>query len=548
MNQVEASDITKRSASGTLNFSTKEVESAATSQATGMSISQEARENSLLSAQFPGNSSCDVSLANMDDYQEDKHADETQSNSDDKNMTEAERILANRLRNREHARNTRLRKKAYLENLKATLDELCRERDILVSERANAASMLLEMQRTRTDVLLSFFALRTENEKRRNLWSSILAESFTCAMPVTPYRSFPSSEVQVYKCQRTVLGVDGIMADTASLHVALNCLVNRKKYPDAQVKFKYTIVAEESVVAGNQMMARWNMTTTNATKFGLQREIGKHSGMLCVRFSKAHKIVSMELMFDVMAFMIQLKQHAEYTDMAVVPNTVQTCKGPFNVPMVMTIAERPYTIVQVNRRWEEMTGWKAEEVVGKSSCAILQGEQTNPRELNKLMHAVRFKHPVFVTLTNHSKGNKHVFRHYMNVYPLSTDSKITHYVAFSLHVTCREVKSSSTKKSKSQELKCDNNMNGSNPKNDQSPSGDKESRKLSKNQKNKNKDNSTQNKDHCTNDPRTKSSVAVFANGTTDLSSLTSSLSSASGKGSIKSTTSSRSIGTIPTI
>ena len=266
--------------------------------------------------------------------------------------------------------------------------------------------------------------------------------------------------------------------------------------------------------------------------------------------------------------MIQLKQHAEYTDMAVVPNTVQTCKGPFNVPMVMTIAERPYTIVQVNRRWEDMTGWKAEEVVGKSSCAILQGEQTNPRELNKLMYAVRFKHPVSVTLTNHSKGNKRVFRHYINVYPLSTDSKITHYVAFSVHVTCIEVKSSSTHKSKSQELKCDNNMNGSNPKIDQSPSGDKHSSKLSKIQS-KNKDNSTQNQrnasmdiqkcsllqsetsviqNHCTDDPRTKSSVAVFANGTTDLSSLTSSLSSASGKGSIKSTTSSRSVGTIPTI
>ena len=42
---------------------------------------------------------------------------------------------ANRDRNREHARNTRLRKKAYLEKLKTTVDELCRERDTLVSER-----------------------------------------------------------------------------------------------------------------------------------------------------------------------------------------------------------------------------------------------------------------------------------------------------------------------------------------------------------------------------------------------------------------------------
>ena len=125
----------------------------------------------------------------------------------DEETTEGERALANRLRNREHARNRRARKKAYLESLKCTLDELCREHD------------------TWTDVLLSFFAVRSCYEKRRALWSSILDESVTCVMPVTPYRSFPASEVQVSKCQRTILGIDGVIADTASLHVLFNSIV-----------------------------------------------------------------------------------------------------------------------------------------------------------------------------------------------------------------------------------------------------------------------------------------------------------------------------------
>jgi len=358
----------------------------------------------------------------------------------DEEMTEKERALANRLRNREHARNTRARKKAYLESLKSTLDELCRERDTLVSERAGAASLLLEMQKTRTDVLLSFFAVRSCYEKRRTLWSSILDESVTCVMPVTPYRSFPASEVQVSKCQRTILGVDGIIADTASLHVLLNSLVDRSKHPDGVIRFRYTLIAEEAVVSGNQMMARWNMSTLNAKGLGAKREVAK-MGMLCARFNSAHKIVSIDLMFDVMAFMLQLKQSAGSSAFSVVPNTVQTCVGPFgNKPTVMTSAERPYTIVQVNRRWEEMTGWKAEDVVGKVSCKILQGKCTERTLLMELMSNIRYKRSTSAILTNYTRGRRRLFRNFINCYPLSTDSKISHYLALTVHFEWLESK------------------------------------------------------------------------------------------------------------
>ena len=357
-------------------------------------------------------------------------------NEDD--MTEDERQLANRKRNREHARNTRARKKAYVESLKTTLDELCRERDSLVSERAGAATLLVEVQKTRMDVLLSFFALRSSYEKRRALWSSIMDESFTCVMPVTPYRSFPASEVQISKCQRTVLGVDGMMGDTASMHVLLNSLVDRSRFPHGKVEFRYTLIAEEAIISGSQMMARWNMTTTNAVALGAKREL-KKMGMLCARFNSVHKIVALELMFDVMAFMLQLKQNTGANALAVVPNTVQTCVGPFgNSPMVMTLADRPYTIVQVNSQWEEMTGWKAEDVVGKESCKILQGEKTEHKPIEDLMSSIRYQRPAFSVLTNYTRGRGKMFRNFINLYPLSTDSKITHYVGLTVHIEWME--------------------------------------------------------------------------------------------------------------
>merc|ERR1712238_212076 len=274
---------------------------------------------------------------------------------DTSNMTPDMRQKANRERNREHARNTRLRKKAYLETLKSTVNDLCTERDTLVTERAGAATILVEMNNTRTEVLMSFFALRSANEKRRQLWASILDESsFACILPVTPYRSFPASEVQVSKCQRTILGIDGMMSDTASLHVLLNTLVDRSRFPTASIAFRYTLVTEEAVVAGNQMMVRWVMQTLNATQYGARMEVYKQ-GMLCCRFNSAHKIVGLELMFDVMALMLQLKQAAGSDTFSVIPNTVQTCQRSFDTPMVMILADEPYTIVQVNRLWEDMS-------------------------------------------------------------------------------------------------------------------------------------------------------------------------------------------------
>lgn len=351
---------------------------------------------------------------------------------DTSNMTEAEKVVANRDRNREHARNTRLRKKAYLEKLKATVDELCRERDSLVSERTSSANLLVEMHNTRTEVLMSFLALRTSNEKRRKLWSSIIDESsFVCMMPVTPYRSFPASEVQVSKCQRMILGVDGILADTSSLHVLLSTLVDRSKHPYGKISFRYTLISEEAVVAGNHIMARWVMTTTDAVRHGAKMEVSKQGMMIC-RFNSAHKIVGLEIMFDVMAFMLQLKQATASEGFPVVPNTVQTCQRTFDRPMVVTMADPPYTIIQVNDLWTNMTGYKSDEVVGKLSCSVLQSVDTDTTAVEVMMNEIRLKRSASAVLINKSKSGE-IFTNSLVVYPLCTDSRISYYLGLTLH-------------------------------------------------------------------------------------------------------------------
>jgi len=373
-------------------------------------------------------------------------------------VTEEERLRHNRERNREHAKNTRLRKKAYVERLKISVDELCRERDTLLSERAAAAQLLVEIHSKRVDVLRSFFALRASYsaDQKRELWSGILDESsFTCRLPVTPYQSFPSSEVQVSNCQRTICGVDGMIGDAAANFVFLNSMVDRSKYPNGRMKFQYTLVTEDSPSGGgagstsNQLMARWSMSTLNARKVGTSSNGGNATelsqrGMLLCKFNSAHKIVSLEIMFDVMAFMLQVKVAMGFDNFndVVIPNTVQTCCSQgrqYDYPMVMTLANRPYTIVQVNERWENLTGYTREEVVGKRSCSILQrngadtAHRSNDGEVEKLMGPVLFQRPSCAMLMNYTKSGRR-YRQYLTIYPLSTDSNISHYFGLTTFV------------------------------------------------------------------------------------------------------------------
>ena len=176
----------------------------------------------------------------------------------------------------------------------------------------------------------------------------------------------------------------------------------------------------------------------NAKSLRAKREVVKMD-ILCARCNSVYNIVAINLMFDVMAFMLQFNQIAGVCDFSVVPNTVQTCFGPFrNKATVMTSAKRPYMIIQVNRQWEEMTGWKAEDVVGKLSCKVLQGSRTGQQILDELMSYIRRKRHSSIILINRVRGRENFFGNYMNLYPLSKDSKVSYCVDWLGVIGCKK--------------------------------------------------------------------------------------------------------------
>jgi PAS domain S-box-containing protein len=91
-------------------------------------------------------------------------------------------------------------------------------------------------------------------------------------------------------------------------------------------------------------------------------------------------------------------------------------------------------IVYVNEAFTRMTGYTAEEVIGKTP-RILQGPKTDREELNKLGAALRQWQPYEVTLLNYKKNGEEFWIH-MSINPVAdANGWFTHFVAIERDVT-----------------------------------------------------------------------------------------------------------------
>jgi hypothetical protein len=107
-------------------------------------------------------------------------------------------------KNREHAKNTRMRRKNYIESLKDQLTQLQNEQDRLDRERKVNLNRLIEQTQVRQRVLEELMRYRcvvSYSEKHiwldRGIYMTFLEETIVYTLPVTPYRTFPPAEVSV---------------------------------------------------------------------------------------------------------------------------------------------------------------------------------------------------------------------------------------------------------------------------------------------------------------------------------------------------------------
>ena len=130
--------------------------------------------------------------------------------------------LISRDRNREHAKNTRLRKKAYILKLKELADELIAQKENDEFQRKGIAENMYSTSLMYKNAALLFLSYRSDNMRDRSKWESILEENVVLTLPITPFRYFHKNDIK--SGFRIVCGIDGIMRDTKSLALMLENL------------------------------------------------------------------------------------------------------------------------------------------------------------------------------------------------------------------------------------------------------------------------------------------------------------------------------------
>ena len=253
-------------------------------------------------------------------------------------------------KNREHARNTRSRKKLYIETLKQAFAELSAERKQIEKKKLDTAAQLEQRSVARKQALRTMFFYRATGELSREKWEAILEPEFKLLLPVTPYRSFPPEEV--INGQRHVDGIDAMIRDIASLRVMVQSIGSHQR-EDTEVRVRYYSGLDDTVMSGDSFMCRWILRTENAVECGACHECFKQ-GMVHAKFSPNHKLIRLELSYDVMCFMQQLRRASGKRYFEVVPNTVasavEDCDDPNDdSARIITLASPPYTIVKVSR-------------------------------------------------------------------------------------------------------------------------------------------------------------------------------------------------------
>lgn len=258
------------------------------------------------------------------------------------NLTPDERARQNRDRNREHARNTRLRKKAYVEELKRTLTELVAQRDSTDVEKRHEAQRDLEVREVRFRVMEEFLKLRSQGGNATALlarWVAILEEGFTLTLPRTQYRATvrkdlkaarslqravsvgDAAAVRAAKIQQTLTateqvlrGAPQVMEDASYLAAFLNTLGGNgtSSVPvvgasTGTVGFAYHCDRKKFMMDGATAVLEWTASTSGAVGKGAAAELVM-KGTIRATFSPAsNKLVCAELLFDTSAVTAQMK-------------------------------------------------------------------------------------------------------------------------------------------------------------------------------------------------------------------------------------------------
>ncbi|CAB9503233.1 expressed unknown protein [Seminavis robusta] len=204
-------------------------------------------------------------------------------------MTAAERAQASRDRNREHARNTRLRKKAYVEELKRTLMALAEQRDADLLRQEQATKIKEEQRKVRMLVLQEFLKMHGGNSQDFGRWAAILMPSFSLRTPTI-------SNIDETVLDKTLIGVNQVVDNSRCFSGFLQTLGSVNASSIVTVHFDTT--GSTLIMDGSTAVLDWEAMTVGAVNNGAKEEVRFHGNIKAEFDPESNKVVSAVMLFD----------------------------------------------------------------------------------------------------------------------------------------------------------------------------------------------------------------------------------------------------------
>jgi len=241
-------------------------------------------------------------------------------------LTADERARQNRDRNREHARNTRLRKKAYVEELKRTLTELVSQRDAQDLEKRHEKQRDLEVREVRYRVMEEFLKLRASGSDTNLLarWVAILEDGFTLTLPQTDYRAMVQTSAMKRQLStdannetngsgQVLRGATECLEDASKVASFINNLNNTNNtHPNNAVTMSYLCDRKHFIMDGVHALLDWTLSTSGATTQGAKSELTLNGCMRATFSPASNKLICAELLFDTGSVSSYLNRFSQY--------------------------------------------------------------------------------------------------------------------------------------------------------------------------------------------------------------------------------------------
>eukprot|EP00977_Amphora_coffeiformis_P000669 scaffold145_cov173-Amphora_coffeaeformis.AAC.10 len=210
-----------------------------------------------------------------------------------------------------------------------------------------------------------------------------------------------------------------------------------------RIRGSYHVNEDDMILMDDILMCPFIFRSQDAVLCGALAECTM-PGMLRTHFSSRNKLKSVEMVYDAMGFMQQLERASGNEGSAhIIPGSLEMALSPNTTDaLIITLAEPPFLIVNVNELWTRMTGYTQMEVEGREYLSLVEGEGTVPeasdrpgKPKHKLEEVAKGRCACSTNIHYDREGRDYI--EFVCSYPLTNaNNEVTHL----LHV-CKELPS-----------------------------------------------------------------------------------------------------------